>query len=133
MPLRAVDGIRLAVPRGQREVGQRLMEEAKWGQALVLYRYYTHSFPQIIVAWNDMGDVYQSLHQKPEAIACYREALRLRPENPRAKDNLEKLRQEMQQREKKIAELENQLKAAKTSVEGTTSLYVTLMLLKPAV
>jgi CubicO group peptidase (beta-lactamase class C family) len=73
------------------EVGQRLMEEAKWGQALVLYRYYTHSFPQIIVAWNDMGDVYQSLHQKPEAIACYREALRLRPENPRAKDNLEKL------------------------------------------
>ncbi len=36
------------------------------------------------------------------------------------KDNLEKLRQEMQQREKKIAELENQLKAAKTSVEVLT-------------
>lgn len=75
------------------EVGQRLMEQAKWEQALVLYRYYTHSFPRIIVAWNDMGDVYRSLHQRSEAMACYREALRLRPDNPRAKENLEKLSQ----------------------------------------
>jgi CubicO group peptidase (beta-lactamase class C family) len=73
------------------EAGRRLSEEAKWDLALVLYRFYTKAFPKIIVAWNDLGDVYQSLHQKSEAIGCYREALKLKPDNPRAKENLDKL------------------------------------------
>ena len=67
------------------------MEEQKNEEALILYKYYTNAFPMIVVAWNDMGDVYLKLNKKEEAIKCYKQALKLRPENPRAKNNLEKL------------------------------------------
>jgi CubicO group peptidase (beta-lactamase class C family) len=73
------------------EVGQRLIDEKKADEALSLYQYYTTEFPNIIVAWNDMGDVYQMKGDKKEAIRCYRQALKIKPENPRAKQNLEKL------------------------------------------
>ena len=73
------------------DVGQKLMEERKAEEALVLYKYYTKTFPKIVVAWNDLGDVYQMLNKKEEAIECYNTALKLRPENQRAKDNLKKL------------------------------------------
>jgi CubicO group peptidase (beta-lactamase class C family) len=73
------------------EVGQKLIEERKAEEALVLYQYYTNVFPKIVVAWNDMGDVYQMLNKKKDAIRCYKNALLLRPENQRAKANLEKL------------------------------------------
>jgi len=73
------------------EVGQRLQEEKKTDEALSLYQYYTTEFPNIVVAWNDMGDIYQMKGNKEEARKCYKEALKLKPENPRAKQNLEKL------------------------------------------
>jgi len=73
------------------DVGQKLMEERKAEEALVLYKYYTKTFPKIVVAWNDLGDVYQMLNKKEEAIECYNTALKLRPENQRAKDNLKKI------------------------------------------
>lgn len=73
------------------EVGQKLIEEKKADEALTLYQYYTKTFPNIVVAWNDMGDVYQMKGNKAEAIKCYSHALKLRPGNPRAKENLEKL------------------------------------------
>lgn len=73
------------------EVGQKLIEEEKADEALSLYQFYTTAFPNIIVAWNDMGDVYQMKGNKDEAIKCYQQALKLRPDNPRAKENLEKL------------------------------------------
>lgn len=73
------------------EVGQRLIDEKKPDEALSLYQFYTKSFPNIIVAWNDMGDVYQMKDNKEEAIKCYKQALKLRPDNPRAKENLDKL------------------------------------------
>ena len=38
-----------------------------------------------------MGNVYQMKENKAEAIKCYNQALKLRPENQRAKVNLEKL------------------------------------------
>jgi CubicO group peptidase (beta-lactamase class C family) len=74
------------------EVGQTLMQENKNEQALVLYKYYTESFPNIVVAWNDMGDIYQKFNNNDEAIKCYEKALKIRPENPRAKQALEKLK-----------------------------------------
>lgn len=74
------------------EVGQKLISESKWEKALVLYQYYTSSFPDIVVAWNDMGDVYRALDKKTDAINCYRQALKLRPGNPRAKQNLDQLK-----------------------------------------
>lgn len=73
------------------EAGQTLLEENKTGKALVLYKYYTKKFPDIVVAWNDLGDIYQDLNNKAEAIKCYRQALKIRPGNPRAKEALEKL------------------------------------------
>ena len=73
------------------EVGQKLIEEQKADKALVLYQYYTKMFPQIIVAWNDLGDVYLMKQNKEAAIKCYTQALKLRPDNPRAKENLMKL------------------------------------------
>lgn len=73
------------------EVGQKLMMEKKLDKALMLYAYYTQTFPKIIVAWNDMGDVYRSQNNKAEAIRCYRQALKLRPGNPRAIKNLSEL------------------------------------------
>ena len=72
-------------------VGQKLMEENKLNKALILYSYYTKAFPNIVVAWNDMGDVYQFQNNKTEAIKCYKQALVLRPGNPRAIKNLNKL------------------------------------------
>ncbi len=74
------------------EVGQRLVDEKKTDEALSLYQFYTKSFPNIIVAWNNMGDVYQMKGNKEEAIKCYKQALKLRPDNHRAKENLEKLK-----------------------------------------
>ena len=73
------------------EVGRRLTEEKKNEKALILYIYYTKTFPQIVVAWNDLGDIYRAQNKKEEAIRCYKQALKIRPENPRAKENLELL------------------------------------------
>ncbi len=73
------------------DVGQVLMEEKKMEKALILYKFYTKTFPNIVVAWNDMGDVYRALNNKAEAIKCYKQALKIRPENPRAKEELKKL------------------------------------------
>ncbi len=74
-------------------VGQALMEERKFKSAYVLYHYYTHAFPNIVVAWNDFGDVLLNLSNKEEAIRCYRNALKVRPGNPRAAEALKKLGQ----------------------------------------
>ena len=73
------------------EVGQLLIQENKTDKALVLYKFYTKTFPNILVAWNDLGDIYLTQNNKTEAIKCYRQALKIRPENLRAKESLEKL------------------------------------------
>lgn len=73
------------------EVGQKLVQEDKPLKALNLYKYYTKMFPKIVVAWNDMGDIYLSEGNKEEAIKCYKEALKIKPENQRANESLNKL------------------------------------------
>jgi CubicO group peptidase (beta-lactamase class C family) len=73
------------------EVGQTLIQEKKTDKALVLYRFYTKTFPNIVVAWNDLGDIYLSQNNKDEAIKCYKQALEIRPENIRAKESLTRL------------------------------------------
>jgi CubicO group peptidase (beta-lactamase class C family) len=73
------------------EVGETLIREKKMDKALVLYKFYTKTFPNIVVAWNDLGDVFLALNNKKEAIKCYQQALKIRPENPRAKESLNKL------------------------------------------
>lgn len=73
------------------EVGQKLMQEKQHAQALVLYQYYTAAFPNIVVAWNDMGDVHLALDDTAAAIVDYKQALKIRPGNPRATENLARL------------------------------------------
>ena len=73
------------------EVGQALMKEKKIEKASILYKFYTKSFPNIVVAWNELGDIYLLQNNKEEAIKCYNQALKIRPGNPRAKENLDKL------------------------------------------
>ena len=73
------------------DAGEVMIKEQHFEKALLLYRYYTTSFPNIVVAWNDMGDIYQYIGNKEEAIKSYKTALALRPGNPRAIENLKKL------------------------------------------
>jgi tetratricopeptide (TPR) repeat protein len=73
------------------EAGQKLTGENKLDKALVLYKYYTEKFPQIVVAWNDLGDIYLAKNNKVAAKNCYTQALKIRPGNPRATENLKKL------------------------------------------
>jgi tetratricopeptide (TPR) repeat protein len=73
------------------KTGQRLIDQKKADKALLLYVYYTTAFPEIVVAWNDLGDVYQMLGNREEALRCYKQALKLRPGNPRAAENIQKL------------------------------------------
>lgn len=73
------------------EVGQKFVNAGNIDAAFTLYKYYTEKFPRIVVAWNELGDIYRMKNNKEEAIKCYKQALTIRPGNPRATENLEKL------------------------------------------
>jgi hypothetical protein len=73
------------------EAGNLLLEEKKTDAAFYLYLYYTKTFPNIVVAWNDLGDIYLLKNDKTNARKCYQQALALRPGNERAKKALENL------------------------------------------
>jgi tetratricopeptide (TPR) repeat protein len=72
-------------------VGEKLTEEGRMEEAEYLYLYYTKAFPKIVVAWNDLGDIYKKKGEKLNAKSCYQKALLLRPENQRAKEALNQL------------------------------------------
>jgi CubicO group peptidase (beta-lactamase class C family) len=72
-------------------VGEKLTEEGRTEEAEYLYLYYTKAFPKIVVAWNDLGDIYKKKGEKLNAKSCYQKALLLRPENQRAKEALNQL------------------------------------------
>ncbi|MBI1781788.1 MAG: serine hydrolase [Sphingobacteriales bacterium] len=72
-------------------VGQKLLEEKNADEALALYSVYTKEFPNIVVAWNDMGDAYLLKADKTNAKKCFEQALKLRPGNPRAQRMLKEL------------------------------------------
>lgn len=73
------------------KVGEELTGEQKIDEAIALYKYYTTTFPNIVVAWNDLGDLYLKQGKKDEAVKCYNQALKLRPGNVRAKESLDRL------------------------------------------
>ena len=70
-------------------VGESLIEEKQLDKAIILYKYYTATFPKIVVSWNDLGEIYLNKGMKAEAKNCFEQALKLRPGNPRAKKGLE--------------------------------------------
>ncbi|CAN5303038.1 hypothetical protein BH09BAC3_BH09BAC3_35610 [soil metagenome] len=73
------------------EVGQILSEQNRIDEAIALYEYYIRNFPSIVVAQNDLGDLYLMKNQKEKAIQCYKRALVIRPGNPRATAALKNL------------------------------------------
>jgi len=72
-------------------VGQTLLEEKKADEAIALYTVYTKEFPNIIIAWNDMGDAWLLKAEKVNAKKCFEQALKLRPGNQRAQRALKEL------------------------------------------
>ena len=71
--------------------GEQLLQEKNADAAIALYTVYTTEFPNIIVAWNDMGDAYLMKGDKEQAKKCFTQALKLRPANERAKRALQNL------------------------------------------
>lgn len=71
--------------------GQPLLESRKADEAIAVYQLYTHKFPRIVVAWNDLGDAYLLKNDKASAKVCFQKALAIRPGNQRAKDRLNNL------------------------------------------
>lgn len=72
------------------ETGEALKQNNHPEEAITLYRYYTQSFPGIVLAWNELGELYLEKGDKPSAAECFRTALKIKPENERAKDGLAK-------------------------------------------
>ncbi len=72
--------------------GQALLQEKDYDNAISLYRVYTKEFPKIIIAWNDMGEAYLDKGDKENALKCFEQALKIMPDNKRAKNNLEHLK-----------------------------------------
>lgn len=71
--------------------GKQLLEDKNADAAIALYTIYTKEFPNIVVAWNDMGDAYLLKGDKEKAKPCFQQALKLRPGNERARKALERL------------------------------------------
>ncbi len=71
--------------------GREFLRENDADHALALYKVYTTEFPNIVVAWNDLGDAYILKGDKENAKKCYEQALVLRPNNVRAKESLQKI------------------------------------------
>lgn len=73
------------------EVGRRFVDNGNADAAFCLFKYFTEKYPELVVGWNELGEVYELKNNNPEAIKCYRTALALRPENPRALNNLKRI------------------------------------------
>jgi CubicO group peptidase (beta-lactamase class C family) len=71
--------------------GSQLIEQQDFENALKVYLAYTQDFPNIVVAWNDLGDIYLAKTDKINAKKCFEQALKLRPGNERAKKGILKL------------------------------------------
>jgi len=74
------------------EAGQRLISEKKFAPALALYQLFTREFPNNVIAWNDLGEIYLEMKAIEKARLCFEQALKIQPENERAKRMLEKTR-----------------------------------------
>ncbi|MEP7317311.1 MAG: serine hydrolase [Panacibacter sp.] len=71
--------------------GEQFLQEKDAEHAIALYKVYTKEFPDIVVAWNDMGDAYLLTGDKPNARKCFEQALKIRPANQRAKEALQQI------------------------------------------
>jgi tetratricopeptide (TPR) repeat protein len=73
-------------------VGEKLKADTQWENALSLYKVYAKLFPNIVVAWNQMGRCYKQLGNSAKAKECFEKSLSIRPVNNPAKQLLEELK-----------------------------------------
>jgi len=71
--------------------GRQLLKDKNADASIALYTVYTNEFPNIVVAWNDMGDAYLLKGDKEQARKCFKQVLVLRPANERARQALQSL------------------------------------------
>lgn len=71
-------------------VGEALKEEKKIDEAISVFKFGAKLWPNIIMLWNGLGEAYLLKANKAEAKHCFEKVLKLRPENPRAKEGLRK-------------------------------------------
>lgn len=72
-------------------VGEKLKAEMRWENARSLYTVYSKLFPNIVVAWNQLGRCYKQLGNNTKARECFEKSLSIRPVNNPAKQLLEEL------------------------------------------
>jgi tetratricopeptide (TPR) repeat protein len=70
--------------------GQALEKEGKLTDAVQVYVTALKDAPQNDQLWSALGRLYYQLSKKAYAIDCFENVLKLKPENPRLKDWLEK-------------------------------------------
>jgi CubicO group peptidase (beta-lactamase class C family) len=71
-------------------VGQALRAAGDNANAISLYKVYTSRYPNIIIAWNELGECHSIAGEKEKARACFEKALAIQPNNRRALENMKK-------------------------------------------
>ncbi len=84
-------GIKLDDDMTLLSVGTQFLREKDADNAIGLYTVYTREYPNIIIAWNDLGDAYLLNKDYDNAKKSYEQALKVNPGNERAKKSLQKL------------------------------------------
>ncbi|MEM6345672.1 MAG: alpha/beta hydrolase-fold protein [Bacteroidota bacterium] len=68
-----------------------LSDSSRQEQALMLLRINQRHYPESYLPWQSLGMAYERLRRRPEAIECYRQVLRLQPDNAYAQAGVERL------------------------------------------
>ena len=74
-------------------IGSSFLRNDQFAEALGVYGVYTKLNPGQPRGWNGLGDAYAGIHDTVNAVASYREALKVAPENARAIAGLKKMGQ----------------------------------------
>lgn len=74
------------------DAGRHLIQAEQPAAAKTLFQYYTQAFPKIIIAWNVLGELHGDDGETEAARKCFEQALKLDPGNPRATENLKRLK-----------------------------------------
>ncbi len=74
------------------ELGLDLLNENKINEAIAVFRFNAHAFPDSADVWEQLGDALAKTGDPQQAMANYEKSLQLNPQNAKLKEKLEKLR-----------------------------------------
>lgn len=72
-------------------LGYRLLSRKRTADAISIFKVNTEEFPASFNTWDSLGEGYAAAGRKDEAIAAYKESLRLNPTSPTGLEALSKL------------------------------------------